>query len=81
MNRTFIKEIMKRIKSRNSFLKNRTEENRKKYTKHRNFCVSLLRKAKQNYLIVLMRRKLLIIGNFGKLLNQCFLVKVSQMKK
>ena len=49
MNKTLSKEIMKRTKLRNNFLKNKTEENRNKYTKQRNFCVSLLRKIKQNY--------------------------------
>ena len=47
--KTLSKEITKRTKLRNNFLKTRSKENRKKYTKHRNFCVSLLRKAKQNY--------------------------------
>ena len=34
---------------RNIFLQNRSEENRIRYTKQRNFCVSLLRKTKRYY--------------------------------
>ena len=79
------KEIMKRTKLRNNFLKNRAGEKKKytekKYTKQRNFCVSLLRKAKHNYLMVITRRTLLIIENFGKLLKQCFPVKIIEIKK
>ena len=35
--------------SKIGFLKNRTEENETKYTKQRNYCVTLLRKAKVEY--------------------------------
>ena len=35
-----------RTKLRNIFLKNRTEENKSRYTKQRNLCVTLLRKSK-----------------------------------
>ena len=40
---------MERTKIRNQFLKNRTDENKKRYTKQRNYCVSLLRKTKTQY--------------------------------
>ena len=40
---------MTRTKFRNIFLQNRTEENRIRYTKQRNFCVCLLRKTKKRY--------------------------------
>ena len=49
MNKTLSKEIMKCKKFRNRFLKNRTEENKGNYTKQRNYCVSLLRKVKNEY--------------------------------
>ena len=50
MNKTISREIMKRTRFRNQFLKNRTDENKSRYTKQRNYCVSLLRKTKaQNY--------------------------------
>ena len=34
---------------RNIFLQNKSEENKIRYTKQRNFCVSLLRKTKKQY--------------------------------
>ena len=34
---------------RNQFLKNRTDKNKSRYTKQRNYCVSLLRKTKTQY--------------------------------
>ena len=49
MNETLSKEIMIRTRIRNKFLKDRREENKKKYSKQRNYCVSLLRKPKSDY--------------------------------
>ena len=49
MNKTLSKEIMKRTKLRNKFLKERNDENRKRYTSQRNYCVSLLNKTKKDY--------------------------------
>ena len=40
MNETLTKAIMHRSKLRNKFLKKRTEENRRNYTKQRNLCVT-----------------------------------------
>ena len=40
---------MKRTKLRNKFLKERTDESKKRYTSQRNYCVSLLKKTKKNY--------------------------------
>ena len=48
-NKELSKAIMTRTKLRNIFLQNRSEENRIRYTKQRNFCVSLLRKTKKRY--------------------------------
>ena len=45
MNKTPSKEIMKRTK----FLKEITDESKKRYTSQRNYCVSLLKKTKKNY--------------------------------
>ena len=47
MNKNLSKAIMLKIKPRNIFLKNRTEENKSRYTKQRNLCVTLLRKSKR----------------------------------
>ena len=46
-NKALSKEIMARL--RNKFLKDRNEENKKKFSKQRNYCVSLLRKSKSYY--------------------------------
>ena len=43
------KAIMLRTKLRNKFFKKKTLESRAKYNKQRNICVSLIKKAKQNY--------------------------------
>ena len=47
--KTLSKEIMKRSKLRNKFLKDRTEENRNRYASQRSCCVSLLKKTKKEY--------------------------------
>ena len=51
------KNIMKRSRLRNEYLKNNSEENRKMYTKQRNCRVSLLRKTKIAYYGNLDERK------------------------
>ena len=48
LNKDLSKAIMTRIKL-NIFLQNKSEENKIRYTKQRNFCVSLLRKTKKRY--------------------------------
>ena len=50
MNKTISKKIMKRTKLRNKFLKERTDESKKRYTSQRNYCVSLLKKDKEKLL-------------------------------
>ena len=50
MTRKLKKAIMIRSRLRNTFLKHPTNENKKKYRKQRNFCVSLLRKEKKKLL-------------------------------
>ena len=49
INKTLSKEIIKRTKLRNKFLKDRTEENKHRYASQRNYCVSLLKKTKKEY--------------------------------
>ena len=49
MNRTLSKEIMKRSRLRNKFLKSKSEADKKNYVKQRNYCVSLLRRTKKEY--------------------------------
>ena len=49
MNKALSKTIVARTKPRDTFLKNRSEENKKNCNMERNYCVSLLRKSKRNY--------------------------------
>ena len=49
---------MQRSKLRNIFLKNRTKENRNNYARHRNLCVTLLRKSKREIYGNLNEKKL-----------------------
>ena len=49
MNKVLSNAIMDRKRFRNNFLKHRTDKNRKKYSKQRSYCVSLLRKTKRIY--------------------------------
>ena len=51
------KNIMKRSRLQNKYLKNNKAENRKLYAKQRNHCVSLLRKTKKAYYENLDERK------------------------
>ena len=46
-NKELSKALMIRIKLRNIFLQNRSEENRICRTKQRNFCIFVLRKTKK----------------------------------
>ena len=48
-NKELSKTIRTRTKLRNIFRQNRNEENRIRYAKQRNFCVSLLKKTKKRY--------------------------------
>ena len=49
MVRVLSKEIITRMRFRNNFLKDKTEENKRKYSKQSDYCVSLLRKSKLEY--------------------------------
>ena len=49
MTKQLSKEIMKRSRLPNNFLRNKIEENKILYNRQRNYCVSLLRKSKRRY--------------------------------
>ena len=49
MSKTLSKAIMHRTYFRNKYLRTKTDENKRKYTKQRNYCVSLLTKSKREY--------------------------------
>ena len=59
MNKTLSKEIMKRSNLRNKYLKSRSEEDRQRFRKQRNLCVSLLRKTKRSYYSNLNEKKVI----------------------
>ena len=40
---------MHRTRIYNKYLRNKTDKSKRKYTKQRNYCVSLLRKSKREY--------------------------------
>ena len=48
-NKSLSKEIKKRTCRRNKFLKDRNKENKSRYSKQRNYCVSYIRKMKKDY--------------------------------
>ena len=81
MNKTLSKEIMTRTRLRNRFLKNRTEENKKKYTKQRNYCVSLLRKVKNECYSNLNEKDVTDNKMFRKIVKPFFSVKVTSSEK
>ena len=49
MNKTLSKEIMKRTRFRNKFLKNKNDYSKREFSKQRNYYVSLVRKSKKLY--------------------------------
>ena len=49
MNKTLSKAIIDRTKFRNKYIQNKTDENERKYAKHGNYCISLLRTSKKEY--------------------------------
>ena len=54
MNKKLNKEIIKRNHLRNKFLNTKSDLDRKEYTKQRNYVVSLLRKEKKEFMVILI---------------------------
>ena len=81
MNKTLSKEIMTLTRLRNRFLKNRTEENKRKYTKQRNYCVSLLRKVKNKHYSNLNEKDVTDNKMFWKTVKPFFSDKVTSSEK
>ena len=69
MNKKLSKEIMKRSPLRNKFLNKRSDLDRKAWNKQRNYVVSLLRKEKNNFTVILTLTFWQKIELSGKLLN------------
>ena len=66
MNKELSKEIMHRTRLRNNILRNRSDENKRKYSKQRNYCVSLLKKIKKKYCSNLSEKKITDNKTFWK---------------
>ena len=72
MNKTILRAIMKRTKLRNRFLKDMSESNRVAYNTQRNYCVSLVRKAKKSYSTNLDHEKIVDNKIFWKTIKPYF---------
>ena len=66
MNKELSKEIMHRTWFRDNFLRNRSDENKRNYSKQRNCCVLLLRKNKKTYYSILNEKKIIGRKTFWK---------------
>ena len=72
MMKDLFKEIIKRSRLRNRFLKNKSLKNRMLYTQQMNYCVPLLRKAKTRYYENLNQNKILHNKEFLKVVECLF---------
>ena len=66
MNKTLSKEIMKRTRLRNKFLKNRNDYNKREFSKQRNYYVSLFTKSEKLYYSNLDEKKVTDNKTFWK---------------
>ena len=57
---------MKRTRLRNRFLKSMPDSNRVTYNTHRNYCISLVKKAKKSYYSNLDHKKIVANKTFWK---------------
>ena len=81
MTKNLHKEIVKRPRLRNKYLKSKSITDRKKYNIQRNFCKKLLRTTKKEYFNKLETKKSLIIKRFGELLFLLFQTKIQKVIK
>ena len=81
MNKTLSKEIMKRSNLRNKYLKSRNEEDRQRFVKQRNLCVSLLRKTKRSYYSNLNEKNVIDNRKFWKTVKPMFSNKFVNSEK
>ena len=72
MTKDFPKEIIKKSRLRNRFLKNKSLENRMLYKQQRNYCVSLLKKTKIRHYANLKEKKILDNKQFWKVAKPLF---------
>ena len=81
MNKTLSKEIMKRTRLRNKFLKNRNDYKKKEFSKQRNYCMSLVRKSKKLYYSNLDEKKVTYNKTFWKTIKPFFSNKIVSRQK
>ena len=81
MNKTLSKEIMKRTRLRNKFLKNKNDYNKREFSKQRNYCVSLVRKSKKLYYSNLDEKKVTDNKTFWKTIKPFLSNKIMSREK
>ena len=81
MNKEISKAIMNRTRLRNRFLRTKCIRDKEAYNKQRNYCVSLLRKIKQQYNSNLDHRKIANNKSFWKYIKPHFSDKSSNSNK
>ena len=81
MNKKLSKEIMKRSRLRNKFLKIKSDIDRKAYNKQRNYVVSLLRNEKKNLYINLDTKVVIDNRTFWKTVKPFLSEKVTKHSK
>ena len=81
MNKTLSKAIMHRTRFCKKYLWNKTDENKRKYTKQQNYCVSLLRKSKKEYYSNLDVKNITDKKTFWKIVTPFLSDKVTSTQK
>ena len=81
LNKQILKAIMNRARLRNTFLRTRSAEDRFAYNQQRNFCLSLIRKAKKDYYNNLDHKKVTDNKSFWKTVKPLFSDKISSLSK
>ena len=81
MNKTLSKAVMHRTRFLNKYLRNRTDENKRKSKKQRNYCVSLLRKTKREYYSNLDVKNITDNKTFWKTVKRFLSDKVTSTQK
>ena len=75
INKEISKAIMNPTRLRNRFLRTRCIRDKEAYNKQRNYCVSLIRKTKQQYYNNFDRRKVADNKSFWKYIKPLFPIK------
>ena len=75
-NKEILKAIMNRTRLRNKFLRRRSAEERSAYNQQRSFCLSLVRKAKNDYYNNLDHKKVTENKSFWRTVNLCFQTRI-----